>query len=181
MLGLFNMGRGSRAKGADDEQKNATQKKTVGAIRVQMDINELELPSNVELSIPNPDNLLQFTISLTPDAGYWKGAKYSFDFNVPENYPYKPPKVKCEQRIYHPNIDTDGNICLNLLREDWRPILTVQQILHGLIFLMLEPNPNDPLNHEAAEIFRNNEAQFRRNVNNSLSGRVVDGVQYKRL
>jgi len=50
------------------------------------------------------------------------------------------------KKIYHPNIDLDGNICLNILREDWKPVLNINSILVGLQFLFLEPNPEDPLN-----------------------------------
>jgi len=52
--------------------------------------------------------------------------------------------------VYHPNIDLDGNVCLNILREDWKPVLTINAIVYGLQYLFLEPNPDDPLNKEAA-------------------------------
>jgi len=54
------------------------------------------------------------------------------------------------QQVYHPNIDLDGNVCLNILREDWKPVLTINAIVYGLQYLFLEPNPDDPLNKEAA-------------------------------
>lgn len=49
-------------------------------------------------------------------------------------------------QIYHPNIDTEGNVCLNILRDDWKPVLTINSICFGLQFLFSEPNPDDPLN-----------------------------------
>ena len=55
-------------------------------------------------------------------------------------------QVKCEQKIYHPNIDLEGNVCLNILREDWKPVLTINSVVYGLQYLFLEPNPDDPLN-----------------------------------
>lgn len=60
-----------------------------------------------------------------------------FGFRVSANYPHEPPKVKCETRIYHPNIDLEGNVCLNILREDWKPVLTINAIIYGLQYLFL--------------------------------------------
>lgn len=60
-----------------------------------------------------------------------------FNFQVGPNYPHEPPKVKCETAVYHPNIDLEGNVCLNILREDWKPVLTVNSIVYGLQYLFL--------------------------------------------
>lgn len=48
--------------------------------------------------------------------GFYRGGKFVFNFNVLQGYPHEPPKVKCETMVYHPNIDLEGNICLNILR-----------------------------------------------------------------
>ena len=100
-------------------------------------MDELELPQNIKLNLPNKDNLQQFQVLIAPESGYWHGATYSFNFIIPDNYPYKPPKVTCIEKIYHPNIDLKGNICLNLLKNEWRPILKIQEIIHGLILLLM--------------------------------------------
>lgn len=46
-------------------------------------------------------------------------------------------QVKCETQVYHPNIDLDGNVCLNILREDWKPVLTINAIVYGIQYLFL--------------------------------------------
>merc|ERR1712146_96926 len=97
-------------------------------------------------------------------------------------YPYKPPKVTCETKILHPNIELDsGKVCLNLLREDWRPVLTLTDVFQSLLFLMYEPNPTDPLNKEAARLFHDDKEQFERKVAQSLKGGIVDGVRFPKL
>ena len=49
-----------------------------------------------------------------------------------QNFPHDPPKVKCGQKIYHPNIDLEGNVCLNILREDWKPVLNLNAVVVGM-------------------------------------------------
>lgn len=49
-------------------------------------------------------------------------------------------------QIYHPNLDLEGNVCLNILREDWKPVLNLNSVMVGLQYLFLEPNADDPLN-----------------------------------
>merc|ERR1712007_328514 len=86
------------------------------------------------------------------------------------------PKVECMNKIYHPNINLEGNVCLNILREDWKPVLDINAVIYGLIFLFYEPNPGDPLNHEAAELFRNNVHEFKLLVRRSLRGGMMNGI-----
>jgi ubiquitin-conjugating enzyme E2 M len=101
------------------------------------------------MNFPVPDDILQFEVNIMPDEGYYKGGNLHFQFKIGANYPHDPPKVQCTQRIYHPNIDLDGNVCLNILREDWKPVLSLNSILVGLQYLFLEPNADDPLNKGA--------------------------------
>lgn len=79
--------------------------------------------------------------------------------------------------MYHPNIDSDGNVCLNILREDWKPVLSINSIIYGLQYLFLDPNYDDPLNKEAADVLRDNPSQFATNVRRSMQGGYV-GQQY---
>ena len=74
-----------------------------------------------------------------------------------------------------------GNVCLNILRADWKPVLSMNTVILGLIFLFIEPNPDDPLNKEAAELMRNNEYLFREKVTKSLKGGLIDGAQFTKF
>lgn len=108
----------------------------------------------------------------------WIGGKFKFSVACPNDYPYNPPKVHCDTPVYHPNIDTQGNVCLNILRADWKPVLGVNPVILGLLFLFIEPNPTDPLNHDAAKVMRENINQFKANLQRSLQGYTIDGIQY---
>lgn len=155
-------------KRADEEETKgeggATVKKTSPAeIRLRKEFAEIDLPPHAKVT-PDPDgDITKFgvTIDLSKEDCFWKGGKYEFRVTIPFSYPHEAPKVHCDTPIYHPNIDTDGNVCLNILRADWKPVLGVNPVILGLIFLFIEPNPNDPLNHEAAAEFRNQPARFK--------------------
>eukprot|EP00842_Homolaphlyctis_polyrhiza_P002840 jgi/Hompol1/3557/HPOL_003285-RA len=136
------------------------------------------LPSTMTLQFPDPNDLFNFTLRIAPDEGLYKGGAFLFTFKVSTNYPHQPPKVLCTQKIYHPNIDLEGNVCLNILREDWKPVLNINAILVGLQYLFLEPNADDPLNKVAAEVLRTNRATFIQNVNKTMRGGSLDNFQY---
>ncbi|KAG2223491.1 hypothetical protein INT45_001239 [Circinella minor] len=165
-----------KAKEAAAEKKKP--KTSAAQIRVQKDLAELEIPSTIKLEFPDPADILHFNVSITPDEGLYRGGRFTFTFNINNNYPHEPPKVHCTQKIYHPNIDLEGNICLNILREDWKPVLSLHSVLVGLQYLFLEPNADDPLNKEAAEDLRQNRKGFETNVERSLAGGALKGIQY---
>ena len=92
-----------------------------------------------------------------------------------------PPKIRFLTKIYHPNIDLEGKVCLNILREDWKPVLNLNAVIVGLQFLFLEPNASDPLNKEAAEDLRQSRENFRRNVRATMTGATIRGISYDRV
>jgi ubiquitin-conjugating enzyme E2 M len=149
MLNLFSLKQEKKEEGGG---KGGVKKKASAAqLRITKDINELELPKTCRTEFPDPDDLLSFKLLISPDEGFYRHGQFSFSFKIGAAYPHEPPKVKCENKVYHPNIDLDGNVCLNILREDWKPVLTINSIVYGLQYLFLEPNPEDPLNKEAAQ------------------------------
>lgn len=172
---------GKKKKDGGKGGAGGSKKRTPGEIRIQKDIAELDGGKVAKIEFPNPNKLSTFNVSVTPDTGFWKGATYLFTFQIPDHYPHTPPKVHCETRIYHPNINLEGKVCLNILREDWKPVLDINAVIYGLIYLFYEPNPDDPLNHEAAELFRRDVNQFQRLVDRTLRGGILDGTQFQRL
>jgi hypothetical protein len=97
-----------------------------------LDLSELSLPSTMKTDFPDPDDTLNFTLTIEPDEGMYKGGRFHFTFAISQGFPHEAPKVKCTQKIYHPNIDLEGNVCLNILREDWKPVLNLQAVIVGL-------------------------------------------------
>ncbi|TCD67103.1 NEDD8-conjugating protein ubc12 [Steccherinum ochraceum] len=165
----------------EDAAAKKKPKTSAAQIRVQKDLTELDLPSTMQTTFADPADLLNFELKITPDEGMYKGGAFSFSFNIGPNYPHEPPKVKCIPKIYHPNVDLEGNVCLNILREDWKPVLNLNSVMVGLQYLFLEPNADDPLNKEAAEELRRNRDQFLYNVKNSMRGGNIKNEHYDRV
>ncbi|KAM5530741.1 hypothetical protein V8D89_015601 [Ganoderma adspersum] len=165
----------------EDQAAKKRPKTSAAQIRVQKDLTELDLPSTMQTKFADPADLLNFELIITPDEGMYKGGSFEFSFNINANYPHEPPKVKCKQVIYHPNVDLEGNVCLNILREDWKPVLNLNSVMVGLQYLFLEPNADDPLNKEAAEELKRNREQFLFNVKTSMRGGSIKGVQYNKV
>ncbi|KAM7418230.1 hypothetical protein PAMA_017744 [Pampus argenteus] len=68
----------------------------------------------------------QATIMGPPDSPY-QGGVFFLTIHFPTDYPFKPPKVAFTTRIYHPNINSNGSICLDILRSQWSPALTISK------------------------------------------------------
>lgn len=146
------------------------------------------LTFSMSMDFPDPNDIFNFTLKISPDEGFYKGGTFLFTFKVNTNYPHDPPKVLCTQKvfigfiqIYHPNIDLEGNVCLNILREDWKPVLNINSVIIGLQYLFLEPNADDPLNKDAAKVLRSNRKTFESNVLKSMRGGSVDGVSFQKV
>ncbi|TFK36983.1 ubiquitin-conjugating enzyme/RWD-like protein [Crucibulum laeve] len=175
MIKIWTMKKNEQAASAKRPKTSAAQ------IRVQKDLTELELSPTMKTNFPDPADLLNFTLTITPDEGMYKDGSFEFTFAINTNYPHDPPKVKCTQKIYHPNVDLEGNVCLNILREDWKPVLNLNSVMVGLQYLFLEPNADDPLNKVAAVEMSKNRDQFAQNVKKSMRGLSINGVTYDKV
>jgi ubiquitin-conjugating enzyme E2 M len=175
MIKLFTL----KKQGEEGAAGASVGKQTSAAyLRAVKDHNELSLPTSCALEFDDPDDLLNFRMIMRPSEGLYVGGRIVFTFQFNQNYPHDPPKVHCDTKIYHPNIDLQGNVCLNILREDWKPVLNLQAVVHGLVFLFLEPNPLDPLNKDAAVQMQRDRALFEKNVRKAMAGGSVDGEPF---
>ncbi|SCV02625.1 LAME_0H03488g1_1 [Lachancea meyersii CBS 8951] len=150
-------------------------------LRLRNDLASLDLPPCVKIDAAalETDQLLH--IHINPDEGYYKSGTFDFEAKFKDTYPIDPPKVTLTSTIFHPNIDTQGNVCLNILREDWSPVLDVHSIIIGLLMLLLEPNATDPLNKKAADVLQSSPALYQRQVVSAMRGESIDGCKYDRV
>jgi len=175
-----NTGEATSSSNEASKQQNQQKHSSAAYLRITKDITDLTVPKTCQIEFPDKDDLLNFKLIIFPDEGYYKGGRFVFTFKVGINYPHEAPKVKCETLVYHPNIDLEGNVCLNILREDWKPVLTINSVIYGLIYLFIEPNPEDPLNKEAAEVLQTNKRLFEQNVQRSMKGGYVGSVYFEK-
>uniref|UniRef100_A0A8C8Z1C4 E2 ubiquitin-conjugating enzyme n=1 Tax=Prolemur simus TaxID=1328070 RepID=A0A8C8Z1C4_PROSS len=92
----------------------------------------------------------------------YQGGVFFLTIHFPTDYPFKPPKVAFTTRIYHPNINSNGSICLDILRSQWSPALTISKVLLSICSLLCDPNPDDPLVPEIARIYKTDRDKYNR-------------------
>jgi ubiquitin-conjugating enzyme E2 M len=133
-------------------------------LRIQKDLTELESFIGVKVSFPQPDYLFRFRVEIKPADGMWKLGKFEFEFDLPPDWPIGPPRVKILTRTWHPNVTESGEVCLNLLKEDYTPVTTIDQLVAGLKFLFMEPCAVSPLNAKAAVMLQRDPKKFQETV-----------------
>ncbi|KAH9408170.1 SUMO-conjugating enzyme UBC9 [Tyrophagus putrescentiae] len=96
----------------------------------------------------------------------WAGGLFKLKMFFKNEYPSAPPKCRFDPPIFHPNVYPSGTVCLSLLDEekDWRPALTIKQVLLGIQELLTEPNARDPAQAEAYAVFCNDRNEYERRV-----------------
>ena len=99
----------------------------------------------------------QSTIMGPKDSPYENGI-FFLNINFPTDYPFKPPKVQFTTKIYHCNVNSSGQICLDILKDQWSPALTISKVLLSICSLLTDANPHDPLVGNIAQQFLNDRA-----------------------
>merc|ERR1719512_365624 len=129
--------------------------------RIQKEIQRLAKDAPPGISIaPQPDNYRYFQIVVAgPSDTPYEGGIFKLEMFLTKEYPMKPPKCRFLTKIYHPNVDKLGRICLDILKDKWSPALQIRTVLLSIQALMSAPNPDDPLDTSVADHFKSNPAQ----------------------
>ena len=112
---------------------------------------------------PNADDMHFWNATLFgPRDSPYEGGVFFLRIQFPPDYPFKPPRVGFVTRIYHVNINDKGGICLDILKDQWSPALTISKVLLSICSLLTDPNPDDPLVAEIARKYKRDRAGFER-------------------
>ncbi|GAM29174.1 hypothetical protein SAMD00019534_123500 [Acytostelium subglobosum LB1] len=107
------------------------------------------------------DNLHKWKATvLGPEGSPFEKGTFEIELDIPHEYPFKPPTLKFTTKIYHPNIKSDGTVCSELLSQSWSPQLKIQDVLLTIRTLLIEPNPDNPLEVDIAQQFKTDRNAF---------------------
>ncbi|KAG8764259.1 hypothetical protein FRC15_007698 [Serendipita sp. 397] len=131
--------------------------------RLQKEIADLRADPHSKVTIELVDDSLLHLIGTfvgPPDTPY-EGGTYEVDIQIPQTYPFAPPKMKFLTKLYHPNVSSaSGAICLDILKDAWSPVLTLKSTMISLQSLLCSPEPKDPQDAEVAKHYLTSRDSF---------------------
>eukprot|EP01120_Amphizonella_sp_Union-15-10_P010147 TRINITY_DN401_c0_g1_i5.p1 TRINITY_DN401_c0_g1~~TRINITY_DN401_c0_g1_i5.p1 ORF type:complete len:217 (+),score=43.98 TRINITY_DN401_c0_g1_i5:161-811(+) len=128
--------------------------------RIQKELNEINLdpPCGCKAG-PKGEDLYEWVSTIVgPEGTPYAGGTFFLNIVFPRDYPFKPPKLKFRTKIYHCNINKKGEICLDILKNKWNPVLSISKVLLSICSLLTEPNPDDPLVRSIAVQYKSDKA-----------------------
>lgn len=110
---------------------------------------------------PAGDDMFRWQATLVgPDGSAYQGGVFFLNIVFPADYPFKPPTITFTTKIYHCNINATGAICLDILKSQWSPALTIGKVLLSLSSLLTDPNPDDPLVPDIARQMKTDKTRY---------------------
>lgn len=131
--------------------------------RIQRELKDMQNnpPENVSAGPVDDKNLTKWTATIQGPIGTpYQGGIFTLTIDFTDEYPFKPPRIKFETKIFHPNIDKYGSICLDILKGQWSPALNIKKTLLSICSLLDDPNPDDPLYADAARLYKNDRPAY---------------------
>jgi ubiquitin-conjugating enzyme E2 D len=116
---------------------------------------------------PIDNNMFKWkAIIAGPNDSPYENGLFELELSFTPKYPFKPPAIRFITRIYHMNINSSGQICLDILKDNWSPALTISKVLLSICSLLTDPNPDDPLVPEIANLYKKDLTLYKATVRN---------------
>ncbi|CAB3985853.1 ubiquitin-conjugating enzyme E2 L3 [Paramuricea clavata] len=110
-------------------------------------------------------NILNWQGLIVPESAPYNKGAFRIEIVFPAEYPFKPPKITFKTKIYHPNIDEKGQVCLPIIgAENWKPATKTDQVIQALVALVQDPEPEHPLRADLAEEYTKDRKKFMKNA-----------------
>lgn len=114
---------------------------------------------------PVDDDLYHWEATIKgPADTVYEGGIFKLDIRFPVDYPFKPLKIQFKTKIYHINVNHNGNICVDILQDAWSSVITAAKVLLSVSSLLSDPNPNHPLMPDLAQLYVSNRVQYDTNA-----------------
>ena len=145
---------------------------------------------NASIGLENDDDLFLWNIVFEgPEDSLYEGGYFKAQLKFPDDYPNNPPQMTFKTKMWHPNIHSDGKVCISILHppgvdalnaqekaeERWRPILGVEAILISVISMLNDPNIDSPANLDASVQFRDDPEAYKKQVR-KLTARSLEDM-----
>ena len=124
--------------------------------RIRKELRNLLNNTNPDFTyIINQTNLRYIHVTMKgPHGTCYENGIFKLELFLPKEYPLQPIKIRFLTKIYHPNIDFLGRICLDIIKQRWSPALQITSVLLSIQVLLSLPNLDDPLNEKVAKHWR---------------------------
>ena len=130
--------------------------------RIEKELKDLQRDPPADCSAgPEGEDMFTWKACIFgPKDSPYEGGVFYLTIQFPVEYPFRAPLIHFNTRIYHPNINSTGSICLDILKGEWSPALTIAKVLLSICSLLTDPNPDDPFVPEIAKIYKDDKGAY---------------------
>ncbi|KAM0993660.1 hypothetical protein EV2_009616 [Malus domestica] len=130
-------------------------------------------PEGIQVGLNDDDFSIIYADIEGPAGTPYENGVFHMKLLLSRDFPHSPPKGYFLTKIFHPNIATNGEICVNTLKKDWNPSLGLRHVLIVVRCLLIEPFPESALNEQAGKMLLENYEEYARHA------RLYTGIHAK--
>ncbi|KAG2378805.1 hypothetical protein C9374_007953 [Naegleria lovaniensis] len=147
--------------------------------RIMKDLTQLQQnPLEGVRAAPLGDDVFNWNAYIDgPADSPYEGGIFKLKINFPVDYPFTSPKVHFVTPIYHPNVNTDGKICLTILDKEWNPAVNISQVLMTIQLLMKEPNPESAVLPSIGKQYENDRETFNKEARKQTQEHALNTIE----